>query len=165
MDVLWVVFRAGGLYHRTAFSLFVLSSRLTDPGQLHAMGVYPVAWNDRALHEANQFWFYALSLSLAGTLWGLLFPAVEHNPSLQQTRDQKNQQQTGSEKAVSAAQRSTPSRPLLKQIVVDGCDLLIPGSLLGWIPSGDLAVGLGIVISTLLTGQEIWVAQQMSNRL
>ncbi|KAJ5133104.1 hypothetical protein N7526_004469 [Penicillium atrosanguineum] len=44
----------------TCFGLYFVLEDLTI---LHAMGVYIVPWEERVMREANQFWFYALSLS------------------------------------------------------------------------------------------------------
>lgn len=114
------------------------------------MGVYAVPWNDRVMEQANTFWFYALSFSVAGAIWALLVGLAEQ-PS--KKNDKKNQK-TASEKATPVKPTAASAR--VKQIVVDGCDLLIPLELLGWMPTGDMVVGSTMVLSTLLTAQEIW---------
>jgi len=112
------------------------------------MGVYTVSWEERVMREANQFWFYALSLSLFGAIYALFSPA-----DTSKSQDEKK-------KKGGKTQRAGPARVntsgLMKQIVVDGCDLLIPAELLGWYPTGDLVLGVTMVISTLLTGHGIW---------
>jgi hypothetical protein len=112
------------------------------------MGVYAVSWNDQVMDQANTFWLYALSFSVAGAIWELLFGSTQ--PSKETRKNKKAQ----SEKAVSAP--VTPTSTLVKRAVVDGCDLLIPLELLGWWPTGDVVVGSTMVLSTLLTAQDIW---------
>lgn len=102
------------------------------------------------MYEANQFWFYALSFSLLGALYALLSPATGRTS---QTRGGKRKSSKKSEKAVFA---SVDSSALVKQIIVDGCDLLLPAELLNWMPTGDLVLGVTMVISTVLTGSQIW---------
>jgi hypothetical protein len=104
------------------------------------------------MDQANTFWFYALSFSVAGSIWALLFGTSEQ-PAKKDGK--KKNQKVESEKAV--AVKATPSSSaLMQQIVVDGCDLLIPLELLNWMPTGDVVVGSTMVLSTLLTAQNIW---------
>lgn len=48
------------------------------------------------------------------------------------------------------------SATALKRVVVDGCDLLIPGAFLGWFGLGDDVVGVAMVVSTVVSGRDIW---------
>lgn len=112
------------------------------------MGVYSVSWNDRVIDQANTFWFYALSFSVLGACWRLLFGLVKQ-PS-QPTKNERAE----SEKA--APSKVIPASTLVKQVIADGCDLLIPLELLGWWPTGDVVIGSTMVLSTLLTAQDIW---------
>ena len=114
------------------------------------MGVYAVSWNDRVMDQANTFWLYALSFSVAGAIWALLFGSTQQPPK----KEAKKNQKAESEKA--SPVKATPASALVKQAVVDGCDLLIPLELLGWWPTGDVVVGSTMVLSTLLTAQDIW---------
>lgn len=97
------------------------------------------------MREANQFWFYALSLSLLGAVYALLCPSPASKS--QGDKVQKNEKVVASTVNTSA---------LAKQIVVESCDLLIPAELLGWYPTGDLILGVTMVLSTLITGHAIW---------
>lgn len=117
------------------------------------MGVYTVRWHDRVMDQANTFWFYALFFSVAGAIWALLVGPAEQ---LSKKNGKRENQKTTSEKATSV--QPTAASAWAKQIVVDGCDSLIPLELLGWMPTGDVVVGSTMVLSTLLTAQEIWVS-------
>ncbi|KAJ5822386.1 peroxin-11B Pex11B-Penicillium chrysogenum [Penicillium robsamsonii] len=140
----------------TCFGLYFVLEDLTT---LHAMGVYAVSWNGRVMDQANTFWFYALSFSVAGAIWALL--AGSEQP-LKKNGKRKNQKTT-SEKATPVKVTATSTR--VKQIVVDGCDLLIPLELLGWMPTGDVVVGSTMVLSTLLTAQDIWARDKSPKKM
>ena len=117
------------------------------------MGVHAVPWEERVMREANTFWFYALSLSLLGSLYGIMFPApVELEKKTKSSKKKNSEKSEKSEKPAPKADTSA----LWKQVVVDSCDLLIPAELLNWMPTGDLVLGVTMVISTLLTGSSIW---------
>ncbi|KAF9893195.1 hypothetical protein FE257_011618 [Aspergillus nanangensis] len=131
------------------FSCLGLYFLLEDLTILHAMNIYLVEWNKPVLVEAFKFWFYALSLSIIGALWQLAFSPA--------SKPKGKGKKAGSDKAsVATAQRNV----LVKRIIVDGCDLLIPGAFLGWIEFGDLQVGIAMVLSTLLSGADIWSRAQ-----
>jgi hypothetical protein len=115
------------------------------------MNIYPVAWNKPVLVEAYKFWFYALALSIVGALWGLLFGSACASVGKAQ-QDEK--------KGGSSEERKVSSSPLMKRIVVDGCDLLIPGVFLGWIRVSEVVVGMAMVVSTLVAGRDIWIKAQ-----
>lgn len=115
------------------------------------MGVYTVPWEERVMREANQFWFYALSFSLLGAVYALL-----SSPSSGRTSKTTDGRKKNGRKNEKTDQTTVNSSALVKQIVVDGCDLLIPAALLNWMPTGDLVLGVTMVISTVLTGQSIW---------
>ncbi|KAJ6100279.1 hypothetical protein N7467_001814 [Penicillium canescens] len=139
----------GGLIELAKWTCFGLYFVLEDLTTLHAMGVYAVSWHDPVMDQANTFWLYALSFSVAGGIWALLF-----GPSEQLAKKDGEKKKVESEKAVPV--KATPSSALIQQIVVDSCDLLIPLELLNWMPTGDVVVGSTMVLSTLLTAQNIW---------
>ncbi|GLI75767.1 hypothetical protein PoHVEF18_004030 [Penicillium ochrochloron] len=141
----------------TCFGLYFLLEDLTI---LHAMDVYLVPWEQRVMKEANTFWFYALSFSLAGSVFALLFStSVEPASKAKDQKTRKNGAKAEKEKveAVTNEKADAPkTAALVRQIVVDGCDLFLPAALLGWMPTGDLVIGSTMVLSTVLTGREIW---------
>jgi hypothetical protein len=118
------------------------------------MDVYPVYWNKPVLVEAYKFWFYALALSIVGALWGLLFTAGFASVG----KAQQDEKKDGSSKEG----KDGGSGPLMKRIVVDGCDLLIPGVFLGWIQVSEVVVGMAMVVSTLAAGRDIWIKAQQA---
>ncbi|OGM51115.1 peroxin PEX11-1 [Aspergillus bombycis] len=135
---------------------------LEDLTILHALGVHPVAWNTPVLVEAFKFWFYSLALSVLGAVWGLLFTssssASSKTTSNEKKKEDKNAEKTtpNTDNSQSKAQRAA----LMKRIVVDGCDLLIPGVFVGWMQISDLVIGVTMVISTVVSGGDAWVKAQ-----
>lgn len=111
--------------------------------KLHATSIYPNPYNAAILTEANKFWFYALGFSILGAANDILFSSA----SASKTKDEKKQ-------APSINRFSL----LKKMLCVDACDMLIPGTFLGWIEMGQLGVGIGMVVSTLVSGWDMWNA-------
>lgn len=155
MDVFGAVFCVGGLYYRSFSVFYNFVANWTDECQLHAMNVYPVHWNKPVLVEAYKFWFYALALSIVGALWGLLFGSAPASDSASGGKVQQDEKKGGSSK-----ERKVSAKPLVKRIVVDGCDLLIPGVFLGWIQVSEVVVGMAMVVSTVVAGRDIWIKAQ-----
>ncbi|KAL4973628.1 peroxisomal biogenesis factor 11 [Aspergillus desertorum] len=138
----------------TFLGLYLLLEDLTI---LHDMGVARVDWYHPLMTEANKFWFYALALSIIRCAWELFFPSAPAMPS------KASSAPSSREKAGNRAQQlqsRTPKWPLVKRIIIDGCDLTLPGSFLGWTPVTPLQIGLGMVLSTVLAGHDVWIAQQ-----
>ncbi|KAL6232173.1 hypothetical protein BDW75DRAFT_25244 [Aspergillus navahoensis] len=134
----------------TFLGLYLLLEDLTI---LHDMNVARVDWYHPLMTEANKFWFYALVLSIIRCTWELFLPSAPATPSKASS--------SSNEKSKAAAQQSSASKwPLVKQIIIDGCDLTLPGSFLGWTPVTPLQFGLGMVVSTVLAGHDVWLAQQ-----
>ncbi|KAL5358770.1 peroxisomal biogenesis factor 11 [Aspergillus floccosus] len=128
---------------------------LEDLTILHAMNIYPVSWNKPVLVEAYKFWFYALSLSIVSSLWRLVFSA-EQPATTKQSKGEKATKAAAEKALAVKGQRNA----LVKRIVVDGCDLLIPGTFVGWIEASDLTVAMAMVASTLVSGRDVWVNAQ-----
>ncbi|KAF7594419.1 hypothetical protein BBP40_009239 [Aspergillus hancockii] len=111
------------------FSCLGLYFVLEDLTILHAMNVHPVSWNKPVLIEAYKFWFYALALSILGAVLGLLFTPASSTIS----KVGNDEKETPKKKAGKAGKAPIPENKaertaLMKRIVVDGCDLLIPGA-------------------------------------
>ncbi|RAK96087.1 PEX11 domain protein [Aspergillus ibericus CBS 121593] len=127
---------------------------LEDLTLLHATSISPLpdTWNQTLLTEANKFWFYALGVSMLESGWAfisLVFSAQKNDP-----------EKEGKTHETKMTRGRVSSSSLFKKVLVDACDLLIPGTFLGWIAmeQGGVGVGVGMVVSTLLSGWEIWKA-------
>ncbi|RAK90263.1 subunits of heterodimeric actin filament capping protein Capz [Aspergillus costaricaensis CBS 115574] len=116
------------------------------PLMLHATSIYPNPYNKAILIEANKFWFYALGFSILGAAYDITFSSAS---SASKTKDEKEKKEAPSINRFSLLKR---------MLCVDACDLLIPGTFLGWIEMGQLGVGVGMVVSTLVSGWDMWNA-------
>ncbi|KAL2832780.1 peroxisomal biogenesis factor 11 [Aspergillus pseudoustus] len=132
----------------TFLGLYLLLENLTI---LHDMNVYHVSWYKPLLTEANKFWFYAIILSITRATWALLFTSA---PTVTPSKTEKG--------AKTPAATGPSKSALVKGIVINACDLTLPGSFVGWVPATGLQIGIAMVVSTLLAGHNIWVAQRQA---
>ncbi|SMR58476.1 unnamed protein product [Zymoseptoria tritici ST99CH_1A5] len=145
----------------------------------NAMGVTTFTWGTRVQLEANKCWFYAICASIALSLYSLLFPAAISNIAPSKATDSAASALTPESTTTTTIVRGKPpigegsrtSPPssqsnrashwsLMTGLLTDACDLLIPGSAIGWTPASGLVVGTSMAISTLLSGRVIWVKVQ-----
>jgi hypothetical protein len=128
--------------------------------------------------EALKLWFYALAVSVVLDLYEIL---VVYSPG--STVSSPPQAATATAAATSKgpppvneekrqASRSTnaPStagadtfdfnaakrRSTYRQLIIDGCDLLIPGAAVGWLALDPITVGVAGTISALVGGSDAW---------
>ncbi|KAJ5484185.1 hypothetical protein N7539_005981, partial [Penicillium diatomitis] len=135
----------------TCFGLYFILEDLTI---LHAMGVYLVPWEPRVMQEANTFWFCALAFSIAGAVWALLSsspakPVSEIKSSESEKRKLEPKPGHQDKKLTTHAKTNyVGSSKLVRQIIAESCDVILPVTLLGWYPTGDLTVGLTMVLDS-----------------
>ncbi|OJJ43943.1 hypothetical protein ASPZODRAFT_135345 [Penicilliopsis zonata CBS 506.65] len=146
------------------WSCLGLYTVLEDLTLLDAMGVWSAPWNQAVFIEANKFWFYALSLSILGSVYELAFASggptqkpVSEKPKSASEKPGKKEKAT---KQAPATEQKVSKKNIIKQIVISGCDLMIPGSLLGWTPMGSETVGMAMVLSTMLQLPDLWAKAQ-----
>lgn len=117
--------------------------------------------------EANKFWFYSLVCSLLEGCMKLFFgdAGIERKVRLAATPNLKKEKRAkladstedsamdeGSPRESSKDNRHNTKR----RMVADGFDLLIPGSITGWVPTSPTIVGFAGAISTILSSRDIW---------
>lgn len=123
------------------------------------MGVYRVDWAAKVMMEANRFWFYSLACAVLLTLhglWSLPSTSVEEVPTRKSFGERAK---LGMEKRKAeeiSAKNGEKRKKLMKDLVMYGADLFIPGDLTGWIQTEQWLVGSAMVVSTLLASEEIW---------
>ena len=125
---------------------------LTQTLQLHTMNIHPTPWAPSLQTEAYKFWFYGLSLSVLGSAWVLFSGATGIGSG---SASKTSSRSKGSSKTNSLRNRRWSSTAM-KRIVIDACDLLIPGAFLGWTGVGKEVVGVGMVVSTMVSGRDLW---------
>lgn len=123
------------------------------------MGVYRVEWASKVMLEANRFWFYSLACTVLLTLhalWSL------PSSSILEVGEEKcftERTKAGLEKRKAeelAAKNGAKRKKWMKDLIMYGADLFIPGDLTGWIRTEQWFVGSAMVVSTLLASEEIW---------
>lgn len=117
------------------------------------MGVWVTPWAQETFVESNKWWFYGIALSLIASTFSLFFPPAEYRGKPPVT--------TETEKPTASEQTKPDLTPIVKGIIVDACDILLPGSFLGWIQATPTQVGVAMVVSTLVTSRDVWVKANM----
>lgn len=82
-----------------------------------------------------------------GSTINIFFPASE--PAAPSSTSEKKP-------ATEKKEKKPDLTPLVKSLIVDACDIVIPGSVLGWIPASSTQVGIVMIISTLIASGDIW---------
>lgn len=122
------------------------------------MNIWLVPWYTSVLVEANKLWFYAICISLTRTIWQLLF---DQNGRNREPRSKsKTEKRKSKSKPAPHSTQGPSSTALIRKIVVGGCDITLPASFLGWTALGDLGIGVGMVVSTVLASLDVWEKAQ-----
>lgn len=103
--------------------------------------------------EANKFWFYALFL---GAVIGILQLASLSPPSLIPSEDEKQTEEKKTQLIVLEKACQVKRTRIMRQLVVDTCDLFIPGGVLGWYVVSCNNLCIFMLTSTVLAGVDIW---------
>ncbi|KAI5300327.1 Cytoplasmic GTPase/eEF2-like protein (ribosomal biogenesis), partial [Ascosphaera pollenicola] len=146
--------------------LYLLLESLTI---LDAMDVWVTASAKMLLTESFKFWFYGLVCSIICTVWQLAFypsavPKVVVKDAVQEAIDEKLTDD-GSKPKQPQQKTKQPIKSrdaLMSDLVAVGCDILIPGNRLGWIPVSTFTVGSFSIVSSLLHGKRRWLSVQRS---
>ena len=125
------------------------------------MGVYRTSWATWLFVEAMKFWFYSLTLGILLALmelWALsgdipLYPVTSTGA---EEDDEKVLEKATQDRISRMRERTVKKRNAAKQMVIDGCDLFIPGSITGWLVISSSNVGMLCVLSTVLAMSDIW---------
>nr|KMM70256.1 PEX11 domain-containing protein [Coccidioides posadasii RMSCC 3488] len=144
-----------------------------------SLGFHSTKWSRMALIEANKFWFYALLFSIIGNIWQLFQLYLEPNerqsrgPTRQPTNKYskpKSKRSNGSTANGSAKTKPQsqahkagyPYSTLVRNLTIHGCDLLIPGTIVGWIEVSPVLVNSAMILSTVLVGRDRWTKTQQN---
>ncbi|CAG8960987.1 hypothetical protein HYFRA_00002526 [Hymenoscyphus fraxineus] len=114
---------------------------------LDTMGVTEHQWAGWMTIEANKFWFYALFL---GVVIGILQLASLSAPISSSSEDEKEEEKA-KEKFTDLEKKYLQKRSkIMRQLMVDGCDLVIPSGVVGCNTS------MLMLTSTVLAAVDIW---------
>ncbi|KAK5194596.1 hypothetical protein LTR92_005840 [Exophiala xenobiotica] len=146
--------------------LFMEMFCLTD-----AMHITHTSWALPLQIESLKYWFWSLAASALLGLYDLYLLESGPAETAETPMSEKIQQAKVTVKA-DGKERSTvvettktvsldPSRAsrrqaILKGILADGCDMLIPVDICGWMPLGAVPVGIAGSISAVLGGSDVW---------
>ncbi|KAF1821452.1 uncharacterized protein K489DRAFT_340533, partial [Dissoconium aciculare CBS 342.82] len=116
----------------------------------NAMGVtdYPVL--KTVQNEANKLWFYGLVASIILSLYQLFLSSTGNDTAAANEK-------TSNPRSNTPFTTSNKASALWEAIVIDACDLFLPGSSLGWLPVSTLVVGIAGTTSTTVAGKQIWL--------
>ncbi|KAJ5052135.1 uncharacterized protein L3040_001894 [Drepanopeziza brunnea f. sp. 'multigermtubi'] len=128
---------------------------------LDSMGVVSTTWAPGLFVEAMRFWFYSLSLGILGGLWELwglrsYGLAVENVAGADEADEKKSKEREAEEVESRMREKVTLRRKIMKKVVIDACDLFIPGTTTGWLTASPATVGMLSAVSTVLAGADIW---------
>lgn len=108
--------------------------------------------------EANKFWFYAICVSIIGTIGELFFGSAVQSKTQESNPDVDEKKVEAGNLLPSSPNSSTAS--LLNQVIVSGLDLSLPASFLGWSGLGNREVGIAMAVSTVLAWRGAWAKAQ-----
>lgn len=129
--------------------LYFLTEMLTITD---VMGLTSMEWGPWLVKQGNQFWFYGLVCSLLlGNLNMFFGPGPKPDAEPEKPTGVKEVKEKEGEVAAEAVDDFSYS-----QTLIDMCDLVIPGSNLGWTPLSPLFVSVAMSISTLLALFSMW---------
>lgn len=125
---------------------------------MDAMGIWSTEWAPKLFVEAMKFWFYSISFSIILSLV-LLFSNLSkstHFSKKVKGRPRRSEKNSNADIEGQAKQKSGLQRSLVKKLVIDCCDLFIPGFTTGWLVVSSGTVGILGIISTVLASSDIW---------
>ncbi|KAJ9609748.1 hypothetical protein H2200_006076 [Cladophialophora chaetospira] len=130
------------------------------------------AWRPWAVStqiESLKLWFYALSVSVFLDLYEIFFVYSEqpgsttslfkHLTDEKKSASKSNGEKTSEEvasKPDSTSLQAAKLRSLYRQLVIDSCDVIIPGAAVGWLSLDPVTVGIAGTISALVGGSDAW---------
>ncbi|KAI1925903.1 hypothetical protein LOZ65_002715 [Ophidiomyces ophidiicola] len=158
----------------SSYGIYLLLEAFTI---LDALGAHSTEWSRMMLVEANKFWFYAILFSILSNVWQIICAQLTldtsqlggheerrgGNASLNSSRSKKSKK-SAAEGSITGQSKRTElhlkASSLTRNLIVNGCDLLMPGAFVGWIDVSPLVVSSAMVLSTVLVGRDRWVKAQ-----
>lgn len=106
-------------------------------------------------HTGMVCWFYAVLLSI---VLGLL--ELSTSPAAPETTSEKNQKKTDgkavAQKGAAVRKPGKPTSAIVKDIVCNSLDLIIPGTIVGYFKIDPVYVSIGMMASSLITMRDTW---------
>jgi len=129
--------------------------------QLHAIGILTSTWGGQVFFEAMRFWFYALSCAVLSLSYQLLLLRDDEKKDAKSgvSTDGKSEDDKKGDTVpakVTDQKVETPRSVLFWRLVGASCDLLIPGTFVGWFDVSPAVVAGTSILSSVLSSIEIW---------
>lgn len=116
------------------------------------------AWGHTLQLEANRCWFWAICASILICCYQLLQTPGESRATTGTPKDTSTT--TEGEKLPDTRQTERSEEihymSICRQLLIDGCDLIIAGSSVGWVSADEVRVGTAYMISSAVAGQQLW---------
>lgn len=122
---------------------------LTRHPQLHAIGILTSPWGAIVFFEAQKFWFYAISCSILSLSYQLL--VLRDNEKTGKKKVSFNVKGKVTKQGI-----ETPRNVLVWQLVGATCDVLIPGTFVGWLDVNPVVVAGTSILSSVLSSIDVW---------
>jgi len=120
------------------------------------MGVTSTTWGPQVAHESAKFWFYGIVTSVLLSLYQVFFIVTPTRTAEKVVSSTTDEKASSTKTSPVPAQADTRSTEIYRQLLIDGCDLFIPGSTVGWTPSEPLTIGIFMSISSALAMGSMW---------
>jgi hypothetical protein len=118
------------------------------------MNLTSTTWGPQLTQESNKFWFYGIVMSILLGLYQIFFAPPVTPTGEKATSSSK--EKTPGDINPTLAKPNSKNTQLYRQLLIDSCDLFIPGAAVGWIPSEPLTVGVFMSISSILAMGSMW---------
>ncbi|OTA59611.1 hypothetical protein K449DRAFT_435863 [Hypoxylon sp. EC38] len=166
------------VFARTFNGMYLLleASTIVDALQIPGLAVWTPEWERTITVEAQRFWLFAL---VCGCLYNLMeipltmasMPPPELPASLESEKtaasEKLDEEEAERLKRKSVEELKEKSRVWKQQVSVktyklgraataNALDIVLPGSVVGWIKVQPGTVGLAMFVTTILTGMEVW---------
>ena len=163
------------VFGRTFCGMYLLleTSTIVDYLEIDGLEVWGPEWQVKVNTEGQRFWFFTLACGIASGILKiaelLVYPPTPvSGAKIAQEKESAsstaaaNEKKPAEVKATAAAEleakRETRKQlyGLGKNVVSSAIDIIIPGSIVGWIDASPGLLGVAMFITTITTSMDVW---------
>ena len=165
------------LFGRTFCGMYLLleMSTVVDYMQIEGLGVWGPERRDKVNVEAQRFWFLTLACAIASGILQIVALLLAYPPSSAPAAaggaepvrektsgsaaadDEKKMSENATQSNVEEANvRRRKFYRLGKTLVSNAIDIVIPGSIVGWLDVDPGTIGVAMFVTTILTTMDVW---------
>ncbi|KAK0641034.1 peroxisomal biogenesis factor 11 [Cercophora newfieldiana] len=135
--------------------MYLLLETITFPDALgvEGFGIWEVEVNKVLVVEAQRFWLFALVCGI-GAGWARVVKLRGMGKGEKTGEGEK--EEVRRKRAEEERKRREMEWKVLRRMIADALDIAVPGAVVGWAPASPGTVGLLMLVSTWLTGLEVW---------